>query len=439
VDITPARVQKWAAEHASLRGLWDFPVTWGHLSGGLPESRLATPQDDEIRRRSVSNAGYIRELIPVGGGGLDAVVDCPGLDLDGGNLVTWVRGPDGTEVKTAIKDVSIAFGSWRDGKGVLHDDIIRHIAITPLPVIPGQRGFTALSTIDAAKYKQTVVGRRPSPNVRLAADDTSRRMTTYDHTFDWDEYLGRIRRMRGRRPGSAAALATATVDAAKKKKAATSSKPTRTTTSSKPIKPTAAKPTRPVTKPPTKMIAAIAKIRGRVFDRKPARMATVTARLTSVTDESEKGARWQAIEREAAAVERKSKGDRSWRQVQTEAALVEELPDPAERRAHTYDQRKLAASMRSHQVEAVGGAIGAAAREAREAVEQAERDETRPAPRWRPGDPHPEKRERSRKYDRLQEWEAVVFDPKANHAVITAAARTAANSPRRTGAPQFMM
>ena len=35
---------------------------------------------------------------------------------------------------TRVREVSAGIGNWRDGKGVVHKDVIRHVALCTLPV-----------------------------------------------------------------------------------------------------------------------------------------------------------------------------------------------------------------------------------------------------------------------------------------------------------------
>ena len=122
-----------------------IPIAWGHI----PE---ATPADASQRASQQYwlgrfNAGYLSSL-STDGHTLNSALDCPGCEVDPatGNLVSWVRLPDGREVKTAIGEVSVAIGDWTDGNGRLWKDVLKHVALTPLPVMMGQEGFTALST-----------------------------------------------------------------------------------------------------------------------------------------------------------------------------------------------------------------------------------------------------------------------------------------------------
>jgi hypothetical protein len=71
-------------------------------------------------------------------------MDVPGCEVSpDGHLMAQVELPDGRKVKTAVGEVSAAVRDWRDGSGKLWKDSIVHVAITPMPVVAGQGGFTA--------------------------------------------------------------------------------------------------------------------------------------------------------------------------------------------------------------------------------------------------------------------------------------------------------
>lgn len=144
---TPARMRRWTEQFRAMReeGI-KVPVGWGHAPTALPGD-----PDQRAKQQfwlSAYNAGTLDSLDLTDKGELKGALDCPGVDLDDkGNLVAWRRLADGSEVRTAISEVSIALKDWRDGKGKLWKDCITHVALTPLPVYAGQDGFAAaLST-----------------------------------------------------------------------------------------------------------------------------------------------------------------------------------------------------------------------------------------------------------------------------------------------------
>lgn len=143
VVVTPERIKRWADKHAEMtRGGLKFPVPWGHQRNAVPAY-----DGESAFLASKLNAGYFSDLRPSADGKrIESVIDAPGVELENGNLVTWAELPDGRKVKTAIGEVSAAITkSFRDGKGKVWDDVITHVALTPLPVWANQPGFQPLS------------------------------------------------------------------------------------------------------------------------------------------------------------------------------------------------------------------------------------------------------------------------------------------------------
>lgn len=140
IQITPERSRAYVEKFQRLKSKGvNFPVCWGH-------TRHATP-DNQTFLASRFNAGYLQDLFCGPNGEIDAVLDCPALTLEGDCLVGYAQTENGAMVKTAIKEVSPGiFNKYRDGQGEVHEDIIGHLALTPLPVQLNQTGFTALST-----------------------------------------------------------------------------------------------------------------------------------------------------------------------------------------------------------------------------------------------------------------------------------------------------
>lgn len=141
-----SRVRSWAEKFRAMSAAGiKIPVSYGHQPDAWPlDPRSSDP--DRARREyhlSAFNAGYLGGMDCGNDGGLAASFACPGLDMDeSGNLTCWRRLPDGTEVKTAIGEVSVAIKDWRDGTGKNWEDAIVHVALTPLPVAHGTGGFT---------------------------------------------------------------------------------------------------------------------------------------------------------------------------------------------------------------------------------------------------------------------------------------------------------
>ncbi len=145
VVVTPQRVKRWVEKFNELKadGV-NFPTPWGHLLSAVPK------HDKEGRKRVLAegNAGYIERLEqdPVDGSLIELATVPPGWEAekdaagnDTGDLINRDKG-------TRIREVSVAIGNWRDGKGRRHEDIILHAALVPLPVWHGQTPFQALAT-----------------------------------------------------------------------------------------------------------------------------------------------------------------------------------------------------------------------------------------------------------------------------------------------------
>lgn len=121
------------------------PVCWGHQKKAKPADK--DEQANEQFYKSRFNAGYLDDL-NLQGDDLALTLDCPGLQLDdAGHLLSVAETDDGVAVQTAIKEVSGAIKDrWVDGQGRTWQDALLHVALTPLPVVADQGGFTALNT-----------------------------------------------------------------------------------------------------------------------------------------------------------------------------------------------------------------------------------------------------------------------------------------------------
>lgn len=145
--VTPARLRHWKDSFQRMRaaGL-RIPIAWGHQPEAVPGDT-----DDRARKQyylSRYNAGYLDSL-DTDGNDLNGVLSVPGceVDPDTGNLLSWVKLPDGREVKTAVGEVSIAIKDFTDGQGREWPDSIIHVALTPLPVVDSQTGFEPAKTL----------------------------------------------------------------------------------------------------------------------------------------------------------------------------------------------------------------------------------------------------------------------------------------------------
>lgn len=154
LHATPARVRRWAEQFREMKAVGiKIPVGWGHQPDALPFDPRHMPRAQQQYHFSKYNAGYLGDmrsgivpdvLDPKGKqiAELSAALDCPGVELEGDNLVHWVKLPDGRQVKAAIGEVSVAIRDWKDGTGKLWPDAIVHVALTPLPVAHGHGGFS---------------------------------------------------------------------------------------------------------------------------------------------------------------------------------------------------------------------------------------------------------------------------------------------------------
>lgn len=148
IHVTRDRVKRWCKQFEEMqRAGVILPLLWGHQSsdnGGVPYQ-----SEDEYQHWTArSTAGRITRMFPdPKTGGLMIEAEAAGAELDeGGNLNYWTKLPNGTLVKGSIREVSAAIHRWRDGTGRMWEDIPIHVALTPLPVCAGQKGFRQLST-----------------------------------------------------------------------------------------------------------------------------------------------------------------------------------------------------------------------------------------------------------------------------------------------------
>lgn len=187
VVATPERIRRWASQHAAMRALGiKTPVPWGHHVKAVPQ------YDGEAQYlASRLNAGYFPELRATDDGkALQAVIEAPGVECENGNLVTWAELPDGRKVKCAIGEVSAAVTKkFRDGRGRVWDDVITHVALTPLPVWSGQDGFQPLATAggdETVFLSLGATGWRTLATGTGAGSMAEKNATTTDDEFDDD-------------------------------------------------------------------------------------------------------------------------------------------------------------------------------------------------------------------------------------------------------------
>src|SRR5262245_60561665 len=136
--VTAERIRHWVRQFAAMRaaGL-QMPVAWGHQPDATPSDPSALSEAEALYRKSRYIAGWLENLEQdQKTGELWATGEAPALDLDGesGALID----PD---LATAIREVSLGCGDFRDGQGRLWKDTVVHLALTPHPVLGGQSGF----------------------------------------------------------------------------------------------------------------------------------------------------------------------------------------------------------------------------------------------------------------------------------------------------------
>jgi hypothetical protein len=142
-EFSHARLQHFVSQFARMKraGL-RIPVCWGHALAALPHG------DDDERAYAAAkyNAGYLESLPVTPDGKLEMTASIPGVKVGSdGSLTATAKLPDGRVVPTAIKEVSPFIGqTWTDGRGREWNDIVAHVALTPYPVLAGQKGFQAL-------------------------------------------------------------------------------------------------------------------------------------------------------------------------------------------------------------------------------------------------------------------------------------------------------
>jgi hypothetical protein len=169
IRVTPERVRHWADSfnRMSAAGV-RVPVPWGHQRAALPAP--ADDADAQAYLASRFNASYIKNLSADPATGA-LVMECeppPGFVVDEASG-DFINPKDGTR----IGEVSACIGDWTDGTGRVWKDIVAHVALTPLPVVAGQDGFSQLST-----------GGRLANAVRLATSTSTAEASMADENVE---------------------------------------------------------------------------------------------------------------------------------------------------------------------------------------------------------------------------------------------------------------
>jgi hypothetical protein len=143
VRFDHARLQHFVSQFVKMKRLGlRVPVCWGHALASLPYA------DDDERAYAGAryNAGYLESLTVSPDGRLEMTANLPGVKVGrDGSLTATATLPGGQVVPTAIKEVSPFIGqTWTDGRGRTWTDIVAHVALTPFPVLAGQKGFQPL-------------------------------------------------------------------------------------------------------------------------------------------------------------------------------------------------------------------------------------------------------------------------------------------------------
>lgn len=142
LKVTPQKMGRWARlGNEMLQAGIRIPACWGHQLSAFPgkENELAKRQYNLAK----ANAGYILSFDhDPNTDEFALIMDLPGCEVDkDGNLLSWHKLEDGSMVKSAIKEVSVAIKEYKDGSGREWPESIIHVALTPHPVMTNQDGF----------------------------------------------------------------------------------------------------------------------------------------------------------------------------------------------------------------------------------------------------------------------------------------------------------
>ena len=150
VQVTPERMRHWVDSFNQMRARGiKIPTPWSHH----PKAAPVESAEDLALDRAKWNAGYVDRLDtdPHTGNLVCTMPPPPGMVVDGGDLVDPVN-------HTRIGEVSAGIGDWKDGTGKWWNDVIWHVALTPLPVSAGQDGFSLPATTGSDGFSLTPAG-----------------------------------------------------------------------------------------------------------------------------------------------------------------------------------------------------------------------------------------------------------------------------------------
>lgn len=146
-EATPDRIDHWYNQVRAMkaRGI-HVPLSIGHIPDAVPRTQAEHAALEESKARAI--VGYLDDVEKTDDGRVFVLGDAPAyeVDLDSGCLVNRATGH-------AVKEVSGGFWqNWVDGSGNAWQDVLTHVALVPLPVVPGQSGFTPLATMPSEFY-----------------------------------------------------------------------------------------------------------------------------------------------------------------------------------------------------------------------------------------------------------------------------------------------
>jgi hypothetical protein len=171
-----------------------IPMFWGHqMKRGGP-----IHSDDRATQRAMYTAGWVQDLRlhPSDHKKMQVIFPPPpGMSVNDETGCLENR-----EKHTQIREVSAGIGDWKDGTGRWWEDVIVHVALTPLPVWLGQTGITvyddcekmiALSADGEVRVKYILGGvgmpAMMKPKKPGATPDDEAMPDLYDEAADGDE------------------------------------------------------------------------------------------------------------------------------------------------------------------------------------------------------------------------------------------------------------
>lgn len=147
LKVTPNRAHRWVDKFQEMKNdNFSFPVPWGHKLSAMPFREDVNDQEwqEAVERRQQEEARWNATYVD------DLKIE---KEKDGEFLVAYMSAPPGWEVcptrdalinqrdGTMVKEVSAAFGNWRDNHSQLHKDILVHVALCTRPIAYGAGGF----------------------------------------------------------------------------------------------------------------------------------------------------------------------------------------------------------------------------------------------------------------------------------------------------------